>query len=86
MADTQYWMSGGPIKHHRKGWAKAPGVGKRTHYWVEDTTTMPATIHRGRVRFYTSLCRQSAVVDDAWPMLHEGSCPRCANCERKATP
>lgn len=74
-------ISGGPIWNLKKGWALLPFVGKRAHYWIEDTTTMVPNISEvGRTRYYNSLCGVVGVVNHKVPALDHGSWPRCARC------
>lgn len=58
-----------------------PFVGKRAHYWIEDTKTMPPTIgEAGRVRYYQALCGATAVTNLRVPALAQGSWQKCENC------
>ncbi len=77
-------ISGGPIRHHKEGWAKFCFGGMKAHWWVEDTKTMPEKIGAGgRVRYYESLCGELNAADNKFPALHPGSWDKCKRCARK---
>lgn len=82
MSDTNL-LSVGPLENLKRGWALLPFVGKRAHYWVEDTKTMPSTIGKaGRVRYYRSFCGVLGVTNHSVPALGVGNFPRCKTCQR----
>lgn len=77
-------LSGGPIDILKQGWALMPFVGKRAHFWIEDTDTMPPTIgEAGRVRYYRALCGVLAVTNGKVPALAHGSWQKCGNCLKR---
>lgn len=78
-------ISGGPIQHLTKGWAVIPFVGKRAHWWIEDTETMADTAPEGPapVRYYQAACKVLAVTNAKIPALDPGDIPRCKRCQRR---
>lgn len=75
-------VSGGPIAHFAGGWAKAPMIGNRAHYWrVRREWTDEQC---GQVQGMTSLCGVENVASRQVPILGAGNWQRCTHCERQA--
>ena len=75
-------VSDGPIADFAGGWAKAPMIGNRAHYWrVRREWTDEQC---GQVQGMTSLCGVDNVAYRQVPILGAGNWQRCTHCERQA--
>jgi hypothetical protein len=74
--------SGGPIADFAGGWAVAPMIALRAHWWRRGLSWTEADA--GEIRGWKSLCGLDNVTYARVPALAEGSAPRCRNCARIA--